>query len=503
MDYIPGYSILKNIATIPAKAYTYLTATKHKQNTYELFANPPASPSSGPAPAGSNSTTQIQILTPTLFPSTLFPSTSNAGKSNNPSESKNFPRWSEKLQYYRGDGVNLNGFLYTSVKDSSNINPVLNIIDNFIIVNSDFWYSRGLSSKVKNYDPDTDSSNVYRYDEIVDFNGTLYLCTSPGTGCTSDYTKSQWKKLSENYVKTVRSNTSNTSNASRIPSATDAALYTSLGIYSVINDLTIQDIPGEKMSDTFWRCVRIYYPYVLNIITFVLAFVFASFSANDLLHKHYLYRILAFVYTFYYVMSQGYLCFGIFCYYLIRSLFGSYMDMNPLKIYGVLPIWEDPSYDSLSFLPSMLTYPLSLRGYIEEGKEIVKANRLASHGDVVKFLREALHLKLVKDRNLKLGETLDPKNKETRSKVAVPASGPAPTPAPGPAPGPAPTPAPEAGPGPTPTPAPTVVNSPEPVTANAAARTNTPGAATPPPAQAPAPWLREPTGVPLVGKPPS
>lgn len=178
--------------------------------------------------------------------------------------------------------------------------------------------------------------------------------------------------------------------------------------------------------------------------------------------------------------------------------------MNPLKIYGVLPIWEDPSYDSLSFLPSMLTYPLSLRGYIEEGKEIVKANRLASHGDVVKFLREALRLKLVKDRNLKLGEALDPKNKETRSKVPVPAPGPAPAPAPGPAPAPAPAPGPTPGPepGPAPAPAPTVVNSPEPVTAPIATKTNVSSAPSPG-AQAPAPWLREPTGVPLVGKPSS
>ena len=156
-------------------------------------------------------------------------------------------------------------------------------------------------------------------------------------------------------------------------------------------------------------------------------------------------------------------------------------------MYGVLPIWEDPSYDNTSFLPSILTYPISLRGYIEEGKEIVKANRLASHGDVVKFLREALRLNLVKDRDLKLGETLDPKNKEKgmKSQAAPPR---APSPPPEPADSPPPTPtvtranaAPPA-PAPTPSPAP---------------------APTPSPAPAPAPWLREPTGVPLVGKPPS
>jgi hypothetical protein len=406
MDYIPGYTLLKNLASIPTQAISYLTASK--TNTYELFANP------DPVADRSNGTSSVQLVFPPMnsyIPgySTLFPATSNSNiKKTNFNPESNFPRWSDKIQYYKGDGVNLNGFLYTSVKESSNINPVLATVDNFITVNSDFWSWKGLSSKVKQYNPETDMSNVYAYADIVDFNGILYRCLTPGTGCTADYTTAQWGKLSENYVKNPIG--SNTSNTSSIPSGKEVALYGALGIYSVINNLTIQDIPGESLSDTFWRCVRIYYPYVLNIIIFILALVFASFSANDLLHKHYLYRILAFIYTLYYVNAQGYLSFGIFCYYLFRSIGGSYFDMKPLKIHGILPIWEDPSYNSMSFIPPIFTYPVSLRSSIEEDKKIEKDNRLASHGDVVKFLRDALHIQLPKNRNLGLTELINMKN---------------------------------------------------------------------------------------------
>jgi hypothetical protein len=146
--------------------------------------------------------------------------------------------------------------------------------------------------------------------------------------------------------------------------------------------------------DTVWRVWGIGYKYIFAILVFILAVLFASFAANDLLHKHPAYRILAFVYTYYFVITQSVLGYLLFFYYLFRSFFGERFSMNPLKVYAILPLSEDPTYDERSKFPTLSTYPTSLRKYIEQGKILMQIAKLQSHGDVTGMLMRSLRLDL-------------------------------------------------------------------------------------------------------------
>ena len=76
MDYIPGYTMLKNIP-IPAKVSEFFTWTK--PNIYELFAS---------------------SITDTLSRSNIV-------------DNSNVRRWSSRLSYSKDDVVTYNGFNYT------------------------------------------------------------------------------------------------------------------------------------------------------------------------------------------------------------------------------------------------------------------------------------------------------------------------------------------------------------------------------------------------------
>lgn len=352
MEYIPGYTTLSSLAST-ARGYL----SWEKPNKYELF------------------TQSTQPTQPTR-------STFLGGPLSNAVDERKIPRWSAEKSYVKNDRVKHNGFLYTSTKDSSNVNPVQGITDDFITVNAGYWVSNGLSSNVKQFVPDTDASNVYRVNEIVSFDTVLYLCTDTGRGCTSDYTNSNmWKKLSSEYIPEP-------------PAAASLTYYERMERFfiGIANDFTIEEIPGESWTDTAWRVYYIMYPYLLQIFIFILAVVFASFSANDLLHKEAPYRILAFVYTYFFVMSQGMLAYLLFFYYCFRSFFGSWYGMNPLKIYGILPLWKDFAYNEQSIFPTLATYPPSLDQYIHEGREIFTYARLQSHGDITGMLARALRI---------------------------------------------------------------------------------------------------------------
>ena len=383
MEYIPGYTTLASLASrvIPSREYF----SWGKPNKYELF-----TPS-----------TQSSLL---------------GSVSSNLIDERKIPRWSAEKEYTKDDKVKYNGFLYTSLKESSNVNPVKGVTDDFITVNSAYWISNGLSSNVKQFNPDTDASNVYRLNEIVDFDSILYLCKNPGTGCTSDYTNSNmWTKLSSDYIPVP-------------PAPASLSYYKKIETFfaGIVNEFTIEEIPGESLIDTAWRVYYIMYPYLLQILIFILAIVFASFSANDLLHKEAPYRILAFIYTYFFVMSKGILAYLIFFYYVFRSFFGSWYGMNPLKIYGILPLWKDFKYDEQSMFPSLATYPPSLDEYIRQGKDIFNHARLQSHGDITGMLAHALRVR--------------------KTPPSAPAPQPAPAPAPAPQPAPAPAPAPQPAP---------------------------------------------------------
>jgi len=351
MDYIPGYTMLKNIP-IPAKVSEFFTWTK--PNIYELFAS---------------------SITDTLSRSNIV-------------DNSNVRRWSSRLSYSKDDVVTYNGFNYTCRKDASNINPVKEIVDDFITVNDEYWIPNGLHPKVKVFNPDTDTKALYAMDTIVNFNNVLYLCTNTKNECTSDYTVgSNWKKLSSDFIDIPEEVK---------PSYKDTFTHSYSGIEKVfsdlVNDFTIKEIPGEPIIDTVWRVWGVLYHYIFAIVVFILALLFASFAANDLLHKHPAYRILAFVYTYHFVITQSILGYLLFFYYLFRSLFGQAYSMNPLKMYALLPLSEDPTYDEKSKFPTLATYPTSLRKYIEQGKTLMQIAKLQSHGDVTAMLMRSLRL---------------------------------------------------------------------------------------------------------------
>lgn len=386
MEYIPGYTTLSSLASRARGYFSW-----EKPNKYELFTQ----------------STQSTASTPSTMTSTFL-----RGPSSNAVDERKIPRWSAEMSYVKNDRVKHNGFLYTSTKDSSNVNPVQKITDDFITVNAGYWVSNGLSSNVKQFVPDTDSSNVYRVNEIVSFDTVLYLCTNPGQGCTSDYTNSKmWKKLSSEYIPLP-------------PETARLSYYEQLEKFfnGIINDFTIEEIPGESLTDTAVRVFYIMYPYLLQILIFILAVVFASFSANDLLHREAPYRVLAFIYTYFFVMNKGLLAYLIFFYYCFRSFFGSWYEMNPLKIYGILPLWKDFTYNDQSIFPTLLTYPPSLDKYIHEGKEIFNHARLQSHGDIMGMLAHALRIHRM------------PSAAASASPAAPAAPAPAPQPAPAAAP---------------------------------------------------------------------
>jgi hypothetical protein len=357
MEYIPGYTTLFSLASysIPSKVYTYFYP--NKPNQYELFSQ--QEPKNSSLLSGLSS---VPI---------------------NSVDERKIPRWSAEKSYAKDDKVKHNGFLYTSLKESSNVNPVKGITDDFITVNSAYWVANGLSSNVKQFNPDTDASNVYRVNEIVSFDTVMYQCTSPGTGCTSDYTNSNvWTKLSSEYIPEP-------------PAPASLSYYDRMvnSINGIVNEFTLEEIPGESLTGTAWRVYYLMYPYLVEILIFILAVVFASFSANDLLHKEAPYRILAFMYTYFFVRSKGIIAYLIFFYYLFRSFFGSWYEMNPLKIYGLLPLWKDFNYNEQSMFPTLSTYPASLDEYIRQGKEIFNHARLQSHGDITGMLAHALRVR--------------------------------------------------------------------------------------------------------------
>ena len=149
MEYIPGYTTLKNLAAniLPQTSGSLFPAVHAK---YELFANPSnTSPGSylsqassyllgSPSPGTSGSPSASG--TPTSSNTIGRPDyvTQAIGYASPKRSDGNIPIWSSNIQYVTGDSVKFNGLLFTSVKNSSNANPIKEYIDNYNIVNNDF-----------------------------------------------------------------------------------------------------------------------------------------------------------------------------------------------------------------------------------------------------------------------------------------------------------------------------------------------------------------------------
>jgi len=353
MEYIPGYTTIKNTlqSIIPSRYFSWKGA-----NMYELFESSQESPKKG----------YFDSASPTPTPAVDDPNTA---------------RWSAKKEYSKGDMVKYNGFIYISIKDSQNINPVREIVDTQITVEDEYWKVNGLSSKVKTFNEETDAKKTYTMHDIVIFDDILYKCKQ--AVCSSDFTNPQWELLSSSIISPAKA-----------PEVKADTYYESVAnsTASIINDLHIEEIPGESLWDKIVRIVKILIPYVISIAVFFLAIIIASLSANDLIHKPVPFRILAFYYTYFFVSTRSYIGIFIALYYLIRSVFGSYLSMKKPYMYGILPIWEDPGYNFNSRFPPLLTYPITLREYIQQMKNEFNAVRLESHGDIIGMLQTALHV---------------------------------------------------------------------------------------------------------------
>ena len=409
MEYIPGYVTLKHLASkaanMPTKLYEYYT----NKNKYELF-------------AGSQSNQPSYLPTFTDTP-----------------EDVKIARWSQYKKYKADDVVRHNGFVYTSIKESSNINPIKEIVDTFITVNDSYWVSNGLHSNVKTFDPETDMEKKYVKDDIVNFNSVLYLCSlntsnssSPSSlsRCGTDFMNSnQWTMLSSEYI-TEPTPIEKESYSTRVFS----------GLGGIFNDLTFEEIPGETLDGTAWRVFYRLLPYLFVITKFMLALMFASFTANDLLHKEPGYRILAFIYIFMFVFfpTNSYSTFAgtiTTIYYIFRSLFGRTFGMNDLRMWGFLPLLKDYEYDEKRRFPTLYSYPASLEEFINEGRDIMMDRRLSSHGDIVGYLASALRVK-IQPGNLTPSPNQGPSPSPNQGPSPSPNQGPSPSPNQGPTPSP-------------------------------------------------------------------
>jgi hypothetical protein len=389
MEYIPGYQTLKN----------YLQPVK---NTHELFADTSnvvkaaiSDPSSMLTPITSNVLAYVGYFTP----------------SNTSLDETNIPTWSSLIGYAPPQMVKQDGIIYASTQASSNVNPVFKKVDNYIEVNSNYWNYVQLSSNIVNFNPITDANKTYFYDTIVNFNNTLYKCKNKDAQCKTQFTNSnEWNNLSSSIV--------------RVPnqSSNSYIAVVQRTYRTVVKDFTIEDIPNETFYQKCKRIFDIQWPYIFGALVYIVAIILAAYSANDLLHKPPTFRILAFGYTLYFLIkfattpitvtnlfsTNGLFgtnsIFGLIIlgYYLYRCLIGPYFfpdSVFPPLLKAILPLREDPNYNEASFFPTLYTYPASaeMRDFIRSSTEAFNYDRLVSHGDIPKLLREALHLKHTTD----------------------------------------------------------------------------------------------------------
>jgi hypothetical protein len=126
------------------------------------------------------------------------------------------------------------------------------------------------------------------------------------------------------------------------------------------------------------------------------AFIFASFAANDMLWKETPYRILDFCFTWMFVAGQTSLGWLLILYYLFRSIWVAWegipnsLDMHPLKIYSFLPLYPSEYHLLTSKYPGFFTYPAKLEPVIKMVQAEMKQARIDSIGDVKGMINRAL-----------------------------------------------------------------------------------------------------------------
>jgi hypothetical protein len=356
MEYIPGYTkAVTYVKGVPGRVYEYLTAKK--VNQYELF-------------EGS--------VTGGFFGST--PSNIDDSK---------ISLWNSNRLYSSNDQVRYNGFVYTSIASSnqSNISPVQKQEGEYLTFNSQVWQWTRVSSTVKSFDPDKDFSNSYAVGDIVDEPnlGILYSCGSnTANNCKPPFTQSNnWVNLGYD-----------TARAPPVDNSSVGKMNTYLT--NAFSNFNIEVIENESYSDTFFRMWDAIKGNVWDAAFFIVAFIFASFAANDMLWKETPYRILAFCFTWMFVAGQTALGWLLILYYLFRSIWVAWagipnsLDMHPLKIYSFLPLYPSEYHLLTSKYPGFFTYPAKLEPVIKMVQAEMKQARIDSIGDVKGMINRAL-----------------------------------------------------------------------------------------------------------------
>jgi len=356
MEYIPGYTTARTyVKGVPGRVYEYFTGKK--VNKYELFEGG---------------------VTNSLFGST--PSNIDDSK---------ISLWNSNRLYSSNDQVRYNGFVYTSISSSnqSNINPVQKQDGEYLTFNSQVWQWTRVSSTVKNYNPDVDFSNSYAVGDIVDEPnaGILYVCSSNSSNkCTPPFTQSNhWVNLGYD-----------TARAPPVDNSTYGKTNTYLT--NAFNNFNIEVIDNEPFMDTFYRMWDAIKGNVWDALFFILAFIFASFAANDMLWKETPYRILAFCFTWMLIAGQSSLGWLLILYYMFRSIWvasagvPNSLNMHPLKIYSFLPLYPSEYHSIISKYPGFFTYPAKLEPMIEMVRAEMKQARVDSIGDIKGLINRAL-----------------------------------------------------------------------------------------------------------------
>jgi len=355
MEYIPGYTTAKTyVKGVPGRVYEYFTGKK--PNKYELFEG--------------GATNSIFGSTP-------------------PVDDSKISLWNSNRLYSLNDQVRYNGFVYTSISSSnqSNINPVQKQEGEYLTFNSQIWKWTRVSSTVKKYNPDKDFSNSYAVGDIVDEPnaGLLYSCSSKSSQtCKPPFTQSNgWINLGYN--------------SARAPPVDDS-FYGKTDVYlgTMFSNFTLEVIENESYGDTFYRMWDAIKGNVWDALFFIVAFIFASFAANDLLYKEAPYRILAFCFTWIFVASQSIVGWLLILYYVFRSIWvasagiPNSLNMHQLKIYSLLPLYPSEYHLITSTYPGFFTYPSKLAPTIEMVRDLMKQARVDSIGDIKGLINRAL-----------------------------------------------------------------------------------------------------------------
>lgn len=361
MEYIPGYTTAATyVKGVPGKVYEYFTAKK--RNQYELFEGG---------------------ISGSLFGSSPSPSPSPSN------DDSKISLWNSNRLYSSNDQVRYNGFVYTSISSSnqSNINPVQKQDGEYLTFNSQVWKWTRVSSTVKQYNPDKDFSNRYSVGDIVDEPnaGILYFCSSNTLNkCNPPFTQSNnWVNLGYD--------------TARAPPVDNSSFgKANLYLTTAFSNFNIEVIENEPYLNTFYRMWDAIKGNVWDAAFLILAFIFASFAANDMLWKETPYRILAFCFTWFLVAGQTSLGWLLILYYIFRSIWVAWagtpnsLNMHELKIYSFLPLYPSEYHLITSKYPGFFTYPSKLEPVIKMVQAEMKQARIDSIGDVKGMINRAL-----------------------------------------------------------------------------------------------------------------